>query len=72
METIIIPPAASEKMEALKAFLTALKMDFKVVAQQEAAEITNPETIRRIEAYERGVAKTEAHSLEEIKAALRA
>lgn len=71
METIIIPPASRGKMEALKAFLTALKMDFKVV-EQEAAQITNPETIRRIEAYEQGVAKTEAHSLEEIKAMLRA
>lgn len=72
METIIIPPASRGKMEALKAFLTALKMDFKVVEQKEAAQITNPETIRRIEAYEQGVAKTEAHSLEEIKAMLRA
>ncbi len=59
-------------MEALKAFLTALKMDFKVIDEQEIAEITNPETIRRIEMYEKGKSKAEAHSLEEIKALLRA
>lgn len=56
-------------MEALKAFLTALKMSFKVVdTEYIEGEITNPETIRRIEAYENGLTQPETHTLEEIKA----
>jgi len=31
METLIVKPGSRSKMEALKAFLTALKIDFKTV-----------------------------------------
>ena len=36
METLIIKPATRSKMEALKAFLTALKMDFKTLKATDA------------------------------------
>ena len=65
METIIIRKASRSKMEALYAFMQALKIDFASGAKepaaktnkQEPAVISNPELIRRIEEYQQG--KTE-------------
>jgi hypothetical protein len=62
METLIITPASRSKMEALKAFLTALKIDFKTVngnevhalpegnAVSEADKPYNPEFVAKIKA----------------------
>lgn len=72
METLIVQPATRSKLEALKAFLAALKIDFKTAGEGDADEITNPETLRRIEAYEQGTIQPEAHSLKEVKALLNA
>ena len=74
METIIVTPASRSKMEALKAFLTALKIDFKAVngnevhalpegnAVSEADKPYNPEFVAKIkkgdEDYKAGRYKT--------------
>lgn len=70
METLIVKPASRSKMEALKAFLTALKIDFKTVngtetttaskesKVSEADKPYNPEFVAKIKAsqedYEAG------------------
>lgn len=68
METIIVQPGSKKNLEALKAFLQALKMDFRVATEPAPNVVTNPETLRRIEAYETGKSEPIQKTLEEIKA----
>ena len=72
METLIVESGSRSKMEALKAFLAALKMDFRVEPKRKKhasveGMITNPETIRRIEEFEAGRVKTIPMTVEELK-----
>ncbi len=57
METVIVQPGSKKNLEVLKAFLQALKMDFRVAHEAASNVVTNPETLRRIEAYETGKTK---------------
>lgn len=63
METLIVQPSSQSKLEALKAFLTALKIDFKTAEKEERGVISNPETIRRIEDYEKRANTNESSTL---------
>lgn len=74
MEKLLVLPATRSKLEALKAFLAALKIDFKSIptGEEAAATITDPELIRRIEDYEQGKTVPQEFSLEELKAMLHA
>ena len=71
METIIALPATQDKLDALKAVLKALKIDFRTGGEA-ANVITNSDLMQRIEDYEMGRTVLAEHSLDEIKAKLRA
>lgn len=66
METLIVRTGSRSKMEALKAFLAALKIDFRS-ENGEQALIKNPETLRRIALYENGGEVPQVHTISEIR-----
>ena len=74
MEKRLVLPSTRSKLEALKAALAALKIEFTSVStgDEETATITDPELLRRIEDYEQGKTVPKPVSLEEIKAMLHA
>ena len=73
MEKLLVLPSSRSKMEALKAFLTALNIDFKPVsAADDAAAITDPELLRRIEDFEQGKTAPQPFPLEKLKAMINA
>ena len=68
MEKLLVLPSTRSKLEALKAFLAALKIEFKSVSvgDDETATITDSELLQRIADYEQGKTVPKPLSLEEI------
>lgn len=67
METLIVQPGSEREMEVLKAFLGALKIAFRTSSEAVPKDITNPETLRRINAYETGKSTPIKRNLEDLK-----
>ncbi len=64
--------ASPDKMEALMAFLKALKIPFETENAGQKGVIKDPELLRRIEDYENGKASLKTVSLEELQKMTRA